>query len=288
MGFREALRVLPGPVDLVGYDTKATPGWDEHSKGEAKAAAEDSMIDIAGEMADLQERLFANGVEGDDDRRLLLVLQGMDTCGKGGIVKDAAGLMEPQGLHIKAFKKPTEEELSHDFLWRIERALPGPGMVGVFDRSHYEDVLIGRVHELAPAEEIERRYDAINEFEAGLVESGYTILKVMLHASKERQGERLLERLEDPTKWWKYNPADIDEREHWDAYMDAYEIALERTNTGVAPWYVVPAHRKWYRKLAVAHLLLETLQTMGLDWPAPDFDVEAEKKRLLETQPGLA
>jgi PPK2 family polyphosphate:nucleotide phosphotransferase len=284
MGFREELRVLPGQVDLVGYDTRATPGWDQADKDAGKEA-----LDLLGpEMADLQERLYANGVEGRDDRRVLLVLQGMDTCGKGGIVKDAAGLMEPQGLHIRSFKKPTEEELSHDFLWRVRNALPAPGMIGVFDRSHYEDVLIGRVHQLAPAEEIERRYGAINDFEAELVDSGFTILKVMLHASKERQAERLLERLDDPTKWWKYNPADLDEREHWDAYMEAYEIALERTNTEVAPWHVVPAHRKWYRKLAVAHLLLETLRTIGLDWPDPDFDVEVERKRLLDSSPGLA
>jgi PPK2 family polyphosphate:nucleotide phosphotransferase len=283
MGFREELRVLPGPVDLVGYDTRSTPGWDKREKDAGKEA-----LELLGpDMADLQERLYAHGVEGTDDRRVLLVLQGMDTCGKGGIVKDAAGLMEPQGLHIRSFKKPTEEELSHDFLWRVRNALPGPGMIGVFDRSHYEDVLIGRVHQLAPAEEIERRYDAINDFEAELVDSGYTIVKVMLHASKERQADRLLERLEDPTKWWKFNPADLDERKHWDDYMRAYEIAIERTNTEAAPWYVVPAHRKWYRKLAVAHLLLETLRSIGLDWPEPDFDVEAEKKRLLESAPGL-
>ena len=283
MGFRDELRLLPGPVDLRGYDTKATPGWDKDDKDGGKEA-----LDLLGpEMADLQERLYAHGVEGDDDRRVLVVLQGMDTCGKGGIVKDAAGLMEPQGLHIRSFKKPTEEELSHDFLWRVRKALPGPGMIGVFDRSHYEDVLIGRVHQLAPPEEIERRYGAINDFEAELVDLGFTILKVMLHASKERQAERLLERLEDPTKWWKFNPADLDEREYWDDYMEAYEIALERTNTDAAPWFVVPAHRKWYRKLAVAHLLLETLRTIGLDWPDPDFDVEAEKKRLLESSPGL-
>ena len=230
MGFRDELRVLPGPVDLVGYDTKSTPGWDKDDKDGGKEA-----LDVLGpEMAALQEGRCAQGAAGDDDPRVLVVLQGMDTCGKGGIVKDAAGLMEPQGLHIRAFKKPTEEELSHDFLWRIRKALPGPGMIGVFDRSHYEDVLIGRVHQLAPADEIERRYDAINEFEAELVDSGYTILKVMLHASKERQAERLLERLEDPTKWWKFNPADLDEREYWDDYMQAYEIAIERTSPRLA------------------------------------------------------
>jgi PPK2 family polyphosphate:nucleotide phosphotransferase len=278
MGFIEALRLPPGPVDLGSIDTKAVPEWPGTSSND-KDTAKATLFEIGAELADLQERLWARGIEGDQ-RRVLLVLQGMDTTGKGGIVRDAAGLMEPQGLDIVSFKKPTEEELAHDFLWRVESKLPGPGMIGVFDRSHYEDVLIARVHDLAPPEEIERRYGAINDFEAGLVEEGVTIVKVMLHATKERQAERLMDRLEDPTKYWKYNPADVDEREHWDEYMEVYEIALERTNTDAAPWLVVPAHRKWYRKLAVAHVLLETLQAMDLQWPEPDFDVEEEKRRL--------
>jgi PPK2 family polyphosphate:nucleotide phosphotransferase len=278
MAFTEALRLLPGPVELRSIDTKATPEWPGTSSDD-KAAAKEALFEVGVELADLQERLYACGIEGDH-RRVLLVLQGMDTTGKGGIVRDAAGLMEPQGLDIASFKAPTDAEKRHDFLWRIEKRLPGAGRIGVFDRSHYEDVLIARVHGLAAPEEIERRYGAINDFEAGLAESGTTIVKVMLHATKERQAERLMARLEDPTKYWKYNPADIDEREHWDAYQEAYEIALERTNTSVAPWLVVPAHRKWYRKLAVAQVLLETLRGLDLEWPAPDFDVEAEKKRL--------
>jgi PPK2 family polyphosphate:nucleotide phosphotransferase len=278
MGFTEALRLPPGPVDLGSIDTKAVPEWPGTSSND-KDTAKAALFEIGAELADLQERLWARGIEGDE-RRVLLVLQGMDTTGKGGIVRDAAGLMEPQGLDIASFKKPTEEELTHDFLWRVEKKLPAAGMIGVFDRSHYEDVLIARVHGLAPSEEIERRYGAINDFEAGLVDSGVTIVKVMLHATKERQAERLMDRLEDPTKHWKYNPADIDEREHWDEYMRVYEIALERTNTEKAPWLVVPAHRKWYRKLAVAHVLLETLQSLDLQWPEPDFDVEEEKRRL--------
>jgi PPK2 family polyphosphate:nucleotide phosphotransferase len=281
MGFIEALRLPPGPVDLSAIDTKATPEW-PGSSSDDKDAAKKALFEVGVELADLQEMLFARGIEGDE-RRVLLVLQGMDTSGKGGIVRDAAGLMEPQGLDIASFKAPTDAEKRHDFLWRIEKRLPGPGKIGVFDRSHYEDVLIARVHGLAKPEEIERRYGAINDFEAELVDSGVTIVKVMLHASKERQAERLMDRLEDPTKYWKYNPADIDEREHWDEYQEAYEIALERTNTAPAPWLVVPAHRKWYRKLAVAQVLLETLKGLDLEWPKPDFDVEAEKKRLKES-----
>lgn len=281
MGFIEALRLPPGPVDLSAIDTKATPEW-PGSSSDDKDAAKKALFEVGVELADLQEMLFARGIEGDE-RRVLLVLQGMDTSGKGGIVRDAAGLMEPQGLDIASFKAPTDAEKRHDFLWRIEKRLPGPGKIGVFDRSHYEDVLIARVHGLAKPEEIERRYGAINDFEAELADSGVTIVKVMLHASKERQAERLMARLEDPTKYWKYNPADIDEREHWDDYQRAYEIALERTNTEAAPWLVVPAHRKWYRKLAVAQVLLETLKGLDLEWPQPDFDVEAEKKRLKES-----
>ena len=278
---RSLLRA-PAEVDLAAIDTRAKPGFDGKKKDGKKALA-----DMDDELRELQAKLSAHGYTGGS-RRLLLVLQGMDTSGKGGILKHAVALFNPGGVRPTAFAAPTDEERQHDFLWRIDKEVPEPGLIGIFDRSHYEDVLIAKVQELADPDEIERRYGAINDFEAELVDSGCTILKVMLHASKERQAERLLERLEDPTKWWKYNPADLDEREHWDAYMDAYEIALERTNTDAAPWYVVPAHRKWYRKLAVAHLLLETLQTMGLDWPPPDFDVEAEKKRLLESQPSLA
>ncbi len=283
MGFREELRVLPGPVDLAGYDTRATPCWDP----DEKAAGKEALDVLAPEMADLQERLFAHGVEGDDDRRVLARAPGHGHLRQGRHRQGRRGADGAAGAAHPVVQEADRGGARHDFLWRIRNALPGPGMIGVFDRSHYEDVLIGRVHELAPKKEIERRYGAINDFEAELVDSGYTILKVMLHASKERQAERLLERLEDPTKWWKYNPADLEEREHWDAYMQAYEIAIERTNTDAAPWHVVPAHRKWYRKLAVAHLLLETLRTIGLDWPDPDYDVEAEKKKLLQSSPGL-
>ncbi|HHX47234.1 MAG TPA: polyphosphate kinase 2 family protein, partial [Brevibacterium sp.] len=188
-----------------------------------------------------------------------------------------------QGVELAAFKKPTEEELAHDFLWRIRPRVPGPGMIGVFDRSHYEDVLIGRVRELADETEIERRYSAINDFEAELIAAGVRIVKVMLHISPDEQKERLAERLERPDKHWKYNPGDVDERLLWPDYMDAYQAAFDRTSTEATPWFVVPANRKWYARLAVQRLLLDVLKDIDPQWPAADFDVEVEKKRLAES-----
>jgi len=273
------LRVPPGAVDLASYDPRATPGFDE-----GKAKGKVALADMDQALSDLQERLFAEGRTGGE-RRLLLVLQGMDTAGKGGVMRHAVGLFDPQGVHIKAFGRPTEEELAHDFLWRVERELPGPGMVGIFDRSHYEDVLAGPVRGLAPEEEVERRYDAINSFEARVAGSGTRVLKCFLHISPEEQKERLLARLEDPTKHWKYHPGDVDDRALWDDYQRAYEIALERTNTDAAPWLVVPADRKWYRNLAVATVLREMLESLDLGWPEPDFDVETERARLEGVDP---
>jgi PPK2 family polyphosphate:nucleotide phosphotransferase len=209
----------------------------------------------------------------------------MDTSGKGGVLRHAVGLIDPQGVRITSFKAPTEEERRHDFLWRIEHGLPEAGYVGVFDRSHYEDVLIQRVREFAAPEEIERRYGAINEFEARMAAEGFTILKCMLHISPDTQRDRLAERLDNPEKHWKYNPGDLDERALWPAYREAYETALGRCNTDAAPWFVVPSDHKWYRNLAVAHLLLEALQGLHLTWPVADFDVEAEKRRLAQEEP---
>jgi PPK2 family polyphosphate:nucleotide phosphotransferase len=232
-------------------------------------------------LADLQERLFAEGKTGGT-RNVLLVLQGMDTSGKGGVIRHAVGLVDPQGVRITSFKAPTEEERSHHFLWRIEKALPGPGIIGVFDRSHYEDVLIARVRALAPPEEIERRYDAINEFEKRLVDNGTTVVKCMLHISAAEQKRRLLTRLDDPSKLWKFNPGDIDERRRWPDYQAAYAVAMERTNTEHAPWLLVPGDRKWFGKLAVAQVLLETLERLDPGWPGPDFDVAEQRARLVE------
>ncbi len=272
MSFAEQLRVGDG-FRLAEVDPDATPGFaGGKSEGEAALAAGEAELDR------LQELLFANSEH--DPRSVLLVLQAMDTAGKGGILRHVVGAVDPQGVHIHAFKKPTPEELAHDFLWRVERELPRPGRIGVFDRSHYEDVLIGRVRQLAPAEEIERRYGAIVDFEERVAASGTVIVKCMLHISADEQRDRLAERLERPDKYWKFNPGDLAERALWDDYQEAYQLAIERTSTPTAPWYVIPANRKWFARLAVAELLTDALRSLGQDWPPADFDVEEQRRAL--------
>jgi PPK2 family polyphosphate:nucleotide phosphotransferase len=233
----------------------------------------------AAKLADLQERLYAEAAVGGR-RSLLLVLQGMDTSGKGGTTDHVVRSMRPTGVRYTAFKAPTDEERKHDFLWRIRSRTPPAGIVGVFDRSHYEDVLIVRVHDLVPPSEWERRYDQINDFEAELADNGTTIVKCFLHISYDTQRERLLARLDDPDKRWKFNVADVDERRHWSAYADAYEAVLERCNTPHAPWYIVPADSKPYRNWAVARILTETLQELKPKFPEPDLDVATLRESL--------
>ncbi|NUU49435.1 polyphosphate kinase 2 family protein [Curtobacterium luteum] len=270
------LRVEEG-FRLDRVDPDATPGFPGR-----KIDGLEALAAGAARLSALQERLHASSTAGDE-RRVLLVLQAMDTAGKGGIVSHVVGAVDPNGVHYAGFKAPTAEEREHDFLWRIERELPGAGQLGVFDRSHYEDVLIQRVRSFAPPEEIERRYGAIVDFEDRLVAAGTTIVKVMLHISKDEQRERLGDRLDRPDKHWKFNPGDIDERLLWDDYQEAYQIALERTSTPQAPWYVVPANRKWYARLAVQQLLLRALEDMQLTWPPADFDVAEQRRRLAES-----
>jgi len=273
------LRLAPGPVDLTAIATDATPGFTgDKTDGEAALAA------LGPELSELQERLWAERTAGSN-RRLLLVLQGMDTSGKGGVLRHTVGLVDPQGVKLTSFKAPTDEEKQHDFLWRIGKAVPEPGYIGVFDRSHYEDVLIVKVHGWADSAEIERRYQAINDFEQRLVDQGTTVVKCMLHISPEAQKERLLARLDDPSKHYKYNPGDLDERARWAEYRGAYETALERTSTEQAPWHVVPSDKKWFRNYAIGRLLLEALRGLDLRWPPADFDVEAERKRLTAEAP---
>ncbi|WOX26580.1 polyphosphate kinase 2 family protein [Streptomyces solicathayae] len=273
---RELLRVPGGArIDLTSYDTAATPGGPRD-----KAAGLAATAALGPRLAALQERLYAAST-GGDRRRLLLVLQGMDTSGKGGTVKHVIGLFNPSGCRIKAFKAPTREELNHPFLWRVMQALPQPGEIGIFDRSHYEDVLIARVRGLAPPKVLDRRYGQIDRFEQSLVEDGVTVVKVFLHISYDEQRRRLLERLDNPEKHWKFNPGDIEERALWPAYQEAYEIALARCSTEEAPWYLVPADRKWYRNWAISTLLLEHLEEMDPAYPPGDFDVTASRKRLL-------
>jgi PPK2 family polyphosphate:nucleotide phosphotransferase len=270
----DILRVDEG-FRLAGVDPATTPGY-EHGKAHGKRDLEEGLVSLN----TLQERLFAESRAGVAQDAVLLVLQAMDSAGKGGIVRHVVGGVDPQGVALAAFKAPTAEEREHDFLWRVEKRLPEPGFIGVFDRSHYEDVLIGKVRELADASEIERRYEAINAFEAQVAASGVRIIKVMLHISPEEQKARLRERLERPDKHWKYNPGDVDERLLWPQYMDAYQTVFDRTSTEVAPWHVIPANSKWYARLAVQELLLAALEDIDPQWPVAEFDVEAEKKRL--------
>lgn len=271
-----ALRIAPGSrTDVRGLPTDATPGFD----GDKEAGA-GALAGVAAGIADLQERLYARHRAGVAQESVLLVLQGMDTAGKGGIVRHVVGAVDPQGVQITGFKAPTEEERAHDFLWRIRRRLPTPGHIGVFDRSHYEDVLVVRVHDLVPPEQWRGRYELINKFEAEVRAGGTRLVKVMLHVSRAEQKARLTERLHRPDKHWKYNPRDIDERARWDDYMDAYSEALARCSTPEAPWYVVPADRKWYARLAVASLLRDALREIDPQWPVADFDVAAELARL--------
>ncbi len=273
----DVLALKPGPVDLAKLPTRTTPGF-----AGGKRAGKRALAELTPPISDLQERLFAEGHTGGN-RSLLLVLQGMDTSGKGGTLRHSVGLVDPQGVRITSFKAPTRQELRHDFLWRIRKALPEPGYLGIFDRSHYEDVLVARVHDLVPPETWMARYDVINEFERELAGNGVTVVKCFLHLSKKEQKKRLTARLEDPTKYWKYNPGDVDERARWDDYQVAYAAALERTNTEAAPWYVVPADRKWYRNLAITKLLVERLADLDPQWPAADFDVRGELARLNRT-----
>jgi len=281
VNIREHLSVPAGAVDLTRIDPRSTPGLPggKDIQRDPKAWSREQVAAVGVHLASLQERLYAASKGGSTDR-VLLILQAMDAGGKDGTVKHVAGAMNPLGLKVVAFGKPTPEELRHHFLWRIRRALPAPGIVGVFNRSQYEDVLVVRVHHLVQPEVWGKRYDEINRFEAKLTGDGFTVVKVMLHISPEEQKVRLEERLTDPTKYWKYNPGDVDERARWADYQAAYEAALSRCNTEAAPWYVVPADRKWYRNWAIAHLLWETLEQIDPKYPEPDFDVKVELARL--------
>jgi PPK2 family polyphosphate:nucleotide phosphotransferase len=272
----ETLRLPPGPVDLADLDSRSTPGF----PGKTKDDAPGLMDKIGVELAERQECLYANGRADDTKRSVLVILQGMDTSGKGGIIRKAIGLVDPQGVKITSFRAPTAAERRHPFLWRVTNALPGPGMIGIFDRSQYEDVLIARVDKLTTKQVWTRRFGQINTWEAKLVDAGTVVIKCYLHITPDDQKERLQARLEDPTKHWKYNPGDLDVRVKWPDYQAAYADALERCNTDTAPWYVIPAGRKWYRNWAVAALLNERLGSLGLTWPQADFDVAAEQQRL--------
>ena len=258
-------RIAPGAaVALATRDPRDTQGLDGDDAKEAAKDQEKANIDA---MQDLQERLYA-----ESTRSVLLVLQAMDTAGKDSSIREVTDGLNPQGCRVWSFKAPSSEERAHDFLWRVHARAPKQGMIAIFNRSHYEDVLIAKVKSLAPEALIEKRYGHINDFERLLADHGTRIVKVMLHVSKGYQLERLKRRLERPDKHWKFNPADLAERERWDAYMRAYEVAMERCSTDYAPWYVVPAERRWFRDLVLTQLLRETLEDMDPQYPAPAFD----------------
>jgi PPK2 family polyphosphate:nucleotide phosphotransferase len=268
---RELLMARPsdGRFRLSEVDPDATPGL----KAKRKAKADQGLHKK--KLFNLQERLYA-----EHKRSMLVVLQAMDTGGKDGTVTHVIGNMNPEAVLITSFKAPTPEELRHGFLWRIRRRLPEPGQVGIFNRSHYEDVLIARVHNLATPDVIERRYEKINAFERKLVRGGTTLVKFMLHISYDEQRKRLIDRLKDPDKHWKFNEHDIDERAYWDDYMSAYGLAISRCSTDWAPWYVVPADDKEYRNWAVASILVETFEEMNPKYPRPKLDIPRLMKRL--------
>ncbi|WP_041684468.1 polyphosphate kinase 2 family protein [Renibacterium salmoninarum] len=276
-GFKKSpaeLLVVGPEFNLDQVDTSGAPGFSGKKRDAEQVLAEGER-----KLSVLQEQLFAQSKFGGK-HSVLLVLQAMDTAGKGGIVSHVVGSVDPQGMQLHAFKAPTDEEKQHDFLWRIEKGVPKAGMLGVFDRSHYEDVLIHRVHGWADETELERRYQAINDFEEQLTSNGTKIVKVMLDISPETQKERLTARLAEPTKHWKYSPTDVTEREFWPQYMEAYQLAFEKTSTKIAPWHVVPADKKWYARLAVQELLLDAFESLDLSWPEGDYDLALERKRV--------
>jgi PPK2 family polyphosphate:nucleotide phosphotransferase len=264
-----SVRLHRGGVHLDAIDPSETSGAKRHQAEERTLPDEEHIMS-------LQESLYAEG-----KRSVLIVLQGMDTSGKDGTVRYALRGLNPQGIKIVSFKSPTPSERRHDFLWRIKRQLPRPGEIAIFNRSHYEDVLIVKVRALASPEVIDARYAIINRFEAELARHGTVLVKLFLHISPEEQRKRLLARLGEPEKHWKFSGADISERPLWPDYQNAYEAALTRCSTAGAPWYVVPANRKWYRNWAVSQLLIETMEEMKLTYPNPHLDVRALKKSLL-------
>lgn len=273
---REALRVRDG-FDLASTDLRSTPGWDGK-----KSAGQEHMARTGELMNELQERLYAEGRSGGT-RSVLVVVQGLDTAGKGGIARHVMGLVDPQGVQMRAFGKPTEEELSHHYLWRIRNALPQPGRIGLFDRSHYEDVLAVRVNELVPPEVWEPRYEEINQFERELVDSGTIVLKFAMMISHDHQGVRLMRRLDRPDRYWKYSTSDLETRARWNDFQAAYQAVFDRTSTEHAPWYLLPADRRWFPRLAVTEILTRTLIEMDMTWPTPRWKPETQRRELART-----
>jgi PPK2 family polyphosphate:nucleotide phosphotransferase len=260
---RDKFIVHPGEtVRLEEHDPDQTLGFDKQTTG--KEATETSIL----RLDELQYVLYA-----ENQRALLIILQAMDAGGKDGTIRHVMSGTNPQSCKVTSFKVPSAEEAAHDFLWRVHRAVPGKGEIGIFNRSHYEDVLVLRVHKLLPREVWSARYQQINTFEKLLSENGVTLVKFFLHISKDEQKKRLQARIDDPKKRWKISPADLAERKYWDEYQKAFEDALSQCSTHYAPWFVIPANKKWFRDLAVSGIIVETLEQMNPKFPKPAFDV---------------
>ncbi len=265
MGFKiDKLRVRAGTkVDLKDWDADETIQWDgDRPQAEARTAELNAQLDA------LQELLYAQG-----KHRVLLVLQAMDAAGKDSTIRHVFEGVNPSGVKVAPFKAPTEQELAHDFLWRVHPHVPANGELTIFNRSHYEDVLAVRVFDLAPKKVWEKRYGHIRNFEQLLVDEGTTIIKIYLHVTPNEQAGHLQERLDDPSKWWKFNPSDIDARLRWPDYMAAFEDAISETSTDDAPWFIVPANRRWYRNLAISEIMVQTLEGLNMDYPESELDL---------------
>lgn len=270
---REALLARPD-FDLDEMDRGGTPGWEDGKRAATKFGAQRGRL-----LSELQERLFAEGRAGAG-RSLLIIVQGLDTAGKGGVTRHVLSMVDPQGVALRSFGPPTEKEQAHHFLWRIRRALPGPGMIGVFDRSHYEDVLVARVDGLVPRATWEDRYEEINRFECKVGEAGTTVLKLGMVVSHDEQGRRLMKRLDRPDKHWKYSANDLRTRRRWNDYQEAYADVFRRTSTDTAPWYVIPADHKWYARLAITEILTQTLIDLDPQWPSVRWDPTVQRREL--------
>ena len=268
MDFVERFRVKPGRVKLHKID----PGF--HGKFAGPQQVEDELLRDTQKLRRLQYLLYA-----ENRRSLLIVLQGLDGSGKDGTIDHVLGAMNPQDAYVHAFKAPSAEEAAHDFLWRAHRAAPARGQVAIFNRSHYEDVLVVRVHDLVPKKVWSARYDLIRDFESGLIENGACILKFYLHISYEEQLRRFKERLDDPAKQWKISESDYTERRYWDDYMKAYEAVFEETSTKHAPWFIIPANHKWFRNLAVARIVVDSMKSLDLKLPKPAVNLDDIRRK---------
>ena len=265
--FSKELAVKPGKkVRLSDWDPEDTLGWDKGHK------TKETLEKTIEKLDKLQYLLYA-----EHKRALLIVLQGLDAAGKDGTIRHVMAGVNPQGCKVTPFKKPSVEEAEHDYLWRVHKAVPERGDIGIFNRSHYEDVLVVRVHDLVPKDVWTKRYDQINEFEKMLHQNNVKILKFFLHISKDEQKRRFQQRIDDPDRRWKISDADFAERKYWDDYTRAYEAALENCNGAHAPWYVIPSNKKWFRNLAVSHIITETLEGMDMKFPPPTVDVKKLK-----------